>query len=187
MFLAVCRLTYGERICVNIADFAAAHAAEFGEVLRRHPGTPSHAVQDPGHGRAVRRTASVVAAPAEARALRPGLSAFGRIVSLRRVAGGRDEAHTRTFALSPRFTSSRLAMLVRALGHREPLQMDAQHSLPRRRRAPPQEPHSGKPRLFSRLARNFLEAHSSDLPNHKKIKHASWSRDCFLNAFTYVQ
>lgn len=42
LFLALCGLVCGEKTCVDLADFAAAHEAAFREVLRLRHGTPSH-------------------------------------------------------------------------------------------------------------------------------------------------
>ncbi|WP_435232187.1 transposase family protein, partial [Methylobacterium sp. sgz302542] len=41
LFLALCGLVCGEKTCVEIADFASAHEAEFREVLALRHGTPS--------------------------------------------------------------------------------------------------------------------------------------------------
>lgn len=42
LFLSLCGLLCGEKTCVDIADFAAGHEADFREVLRLEHGTPSH-------------------------------------------------------------------------------------------------------------------------------------------------
>ncbi len=42
LFRALCGRVCGEKTCVDIADFASAHEAEFREVLRLGHGTPSH-------------------------------------------------------------------------------------------------------------------------------------------------
>lgn len=42
LFLVLCALLCGEKTCVDIADFAAAHAEDFREVLELRHGTPSH-------------------------------------------------------------------------------------------------------------------------------------------------
>ncbi|MEL6061002.1 MULTISPECIES: ISAs1 family transposase [unclassified Methylobacterium] len=149
---------------------------------------PGYADQDEGHGRLVRRAARVVAAPAEARALLPGLAAFGQIVSLRQTADGRSEEHTRLFALSRRLAPSRLALLVRAHWGIEnhlhwPLDVifHEDDARSRKNNAP------DNLALLRRLARNIWEAHPSDLPIRKKIKQASWSKDFLFNAFAHVQ
>lgn len=169
----------------NRPKLSAAAAAAF---ARAPAEGPSHTVQDEGHGRRVRRTASVVAAPAAAKALLPGLAAFGRIVSVRQVADGRAEERTRTFALSRRLTPSRLAMLVRAhwgienhLHWTLDVVFHEDDARSRKNYAPENLA------ALRRLARNILEAHPSDLPIRKKMKHASWSKDYLFNAFTHVR
>lgn len=149
---------------------------------------PSYTDQDEGHGRLVRRTVSVVAAPAEAKALLPDLAAFGRIVSLRQVAGGRAEEHTRLFALSRRLAPSRLAMLIRAhwgienhLHWTLDVVFHEDDARSRKNYAP------DNLALLRRLARNILEAHPSDMPIRRKMKRASWSKDYLFNAFTHVR
>ncbi|GJE60882.1 ISAs1 family transposase ISRpa5 [Methylobacterium trifolii] len=163
--------------------YAAAEAA-----FARAKAVPSHTVQDEGHGRVVRRMAHVMAAPADAKTLLPGLSAFGRIVSVRQVAGGREEVHTRYFVLSRRLTPGRFAMLVRAhwgienhLHWTLDVIFHEDDARSRKNYAPENLA------LLRRLARNIMEAHPSDLPIRKKMKHASWSKDYLFNVFTHVR
>ncbi len=40
--------------------------------------------------------------------------------------------------------------------------------------------------VLRRMARNIMEAHPSELPIRKKMKHASWSKDYLFNLFTHV-
>lgn len=42
LFLVLCGLLCGEKTCVDLADFAAAHEEDFREVLELRHGTPSH-------------------------------------------------------------------------------------------------------------------------------------------------
>ena len=164
--------------------YAAAEAA----FARTPQPLPCTVVQEEGHGRLERRAASVVAAPAEAKARLPGLAAFGRIESLRRSADGQEQRHTRYFALSRRLAPSRFAMLVRAHWSIEnhlhwTLDVVFHEDDARSRKTYAPENLA----LLRRLARNVLEAHPSDLPIRKKMKQASWSKDYLFGLFTHVR
>lgn len=164
------------------------HAAAEAAFVRAAEATASHTQREAGHGRTEQRTARVVSAPAAAKALLPGLAAFGRVVSVRRIGEGRTQEHTRTFALSRKLTPSRFAMLVRAhwgienhLHWTLDVVFHEDDARSRKNYAPENLA------LLRRFARNILEAHPSDLPIRKKMKLASWSKDYLFNAFTHVR
>lgn len=161
---------------------AAAEAAFAGAALSRH------AEQEERHGRRVRRTAEVVAAPAAVRARLPGLAAFGRIVSERRTGAGCTETRTRLFALSRRWSASRFGMLVRmhwGIENHLHWTLDVVFHEDDARSCKNHAPENLA--LLRRLARNILEAHPADLPIRKKMKRASWSKDYLFDAFAHVR
>lgn len=164
------------------------HAAAEAAFAQAGAATASDTVREAEHGRVEQRTAQVVPACAAAKALLPGLSAFGRVVSLRQVGAGRAQEHTRTFALSRKLSASRFAMLVRAhwgienhLHWTLDVVFHEDDARSRKNYAPENLA------LLRRLARNILEAHPSDLPIRKKMKLASWSKDYLFDAFAHVR
>lgn len=154
---------------------------------RAPAGTPSHERSEDGHGRLERRRASVVAAGGAAAAF-PGLAAFGRIESTRRVAGGREETGTRFFVLSRRLAPARFAEIVRGHWGIENHLHWTLDVIFREDDARSRKNHAPENlAALRRMARNILEAHPSDLPIRKKMKRASWSKDYLFNLFTHVQ
>jgi predicted transposase YbfD/YdcC len=140
------------------------------------------------HGRHEQRAASVMLAPAAARAKLPGLVAFGRIVRERQVDGRPAQRWTHYYALSRRLTPEQLATLVR--GHwgienhlHWPLDVifDEDASRSRKNFAPENWA------VLRTIARNILEADPENIPIRKKMKKASWSKDALFNLFAHVQ
>lgn len=145
-------------------------------------------VSEEGHGRRERRRASVAPAAPAAKALLPGLAAFGRIESTRQVGTAEATVRTRSFVLSRRYSAERFAELVRShwgienhLHWTLDLVFFEDDARSRKNHAPENLS------ILRRLARNILEAHPSDLPIRKKMKQASWSKDYLFNLFTHVR
>lgn len=141
-----------------------------------------------GHGRHERRIASVVAAPAASRAKLPGLVAFGRIESVRRVDGAPAQSRTHYYALSRRLTPGRLASLVRGhwgienhLHWSLDVIFDEDDARSRKNFAPENWA------VLRTMARNILENDPEDIPIRKKMKKASWSKDALFNLFAHMQ
>ena len=184
---AVIRAAGADYVLGLKANRPTLHAAAEAAFAREAEAKASHTVREAGHGREEQRTARVVPAPAAVKALLPGLAAFGRIVSVRRVGEGRTQEHTRTFALSRQLTPSRLAMLVRAhwgIENHLHWTLDVVFYEDDARSRKNYGPENLA--LLRRLARNILESHPSDLPIRKKMKHAAWSKDYLFNLFTHV-
>jgi len=164
------------------------HAAAEAAFARASARAPWHEVREEGHGRRERRRASVMPAPPAAKALLPGLAAFGRIESDRESKTGEAQVRTRFFVLSRRFPAERFAALVRThwgienhLHWTLDVVFHEDDARSRKNYAPENLA------VLRRLARNILEAHPSDLPIRKKMKHASWSKDYLFNLFTHVR
>lgn len=164
------------------------HAAAEAAFARAPEPRPGDTTREVGHGRVVQRTVGVATAPAEAKARLPGLAAFGRIVSVRQVAGHPEEHHTRYFVLSRRLTPSRLALLTRAhwaIENHLHGTLDVVFCEDDARTCKDYGPENLA--ALRRLARNILEAHPSDRPIRKKMKLASWSKDYLFELFTHVR
>jgi predicted transposase YbfD/YdcC len=164
------------------------HAAAEAAFARAAQKARPYEEAEEGHDRREHRRASVVPAPPAAKALLPGLAAFGRIESTRQVGAGKVEVFTRYFVLSRRHTAERFADLVRQHWGIEnhlhwTLDVVFREDDARSRKNHAPENLS----MMRRLARNILEAHPSDLPIRKKMKHASWSKDYLFNIFTHVR
>lgn len=149
---------------------------------------PHLAQSERGHGRHEQRTASVLPAPAAARAKLPGLVAFGRIERVRDIDGQPAQRRTHYYALSRRLTPQRLASLVR--GHwgienhlHWPLDVifDEDDARSRKNFAPENWA------VLRTMARNILEDDPNDIPIRKKMKRASWSKDALFNLFTHMR
>jgi predicted transposase YbfD/YdcC len=163
------------------------HRAAAAAFARAPAGALRFEQQEEKHGRLERRIATVVPAGPAAAEL-PGLVAFGRIESARRVGDGGETITTRYFALSRRFDPGRFAALVRShwgienhLHWTLDVVFHEDHARSRKNHAPENFA------VLRRLARNILEAHPSDLPIRKKMKQASWSKDYLFNLFTHVR
>jgi predicted transposase YbfD/YdcC len=149
---------------------------------------PCHALTAQGHGRHERRTASVVPAPETARAKLPGLAAFGRIESLRRVGDGPAETGTRYYVLSRRLAPSGFAALVRGhwgIENHLHWTLDVIFCEDDARARKNYAPENWA--VLRSMARNILEADPEDIPIRKKMKRAAWGKDYLFNLFTHVR
>jgi predicted transposase YbfD/YdcC len=164
------------------AAFAAAFAAG------RAPASCER--RETGHGRAERRVAEVVALPARhpARALLPGLSAFGRLQAERAPAGGPPETATRYFALSRRATPERLLDVVRQHWSIENECHWVLDVVFREDEARSRKDHAPENlAVLRRVAHAILSAHPAKDSIAGKIRRAMWSRDFFLSLFTHLR
>jgi predicted transposase YbfD/YdcC len=148
----------------------------------------SSALEEHAHGRHEWRRASLLPVPPAMRAKLPGLVAFGRIESRRRVGAGRQEVGTRYYVLSRWLRPSRFADLVRShwgienhLHWTLDVVFHEDDTRSHKNRAPENWA------VLRRWARNILEADPEDLPLGKKMKRASWSKDYLFRLFTHVR
>lgn len=149
---------------------------------------PRHGLEEKGHARLERRTASVVAADPCLAATLPGLAAFGRIETVRETAEGRRETGTRYFALSRRLAPKRLAERVRAhwgienhLHWSLDVVFHEDDARARKNYAPENLA------MLRRLARNILQTEPSQAPISRKIRRAARSKDYLFTLFTHVR
>jgi predicted transposase YbfD/YdcC len=148
---------------------------------------PSFATDEQAHGRRERRRASVVPASTAARALLPGLKAFGRLEAQRSVSG-KTETDTRYIALSRKLSAEKLAEVVRAhwdiengLNWTLDVVFDEDAARTRKDYAPENLA------VIRRLAQNILRMHPSDEPISRKMRRASWSKDFFFEIFAHMR
>jgi predicted transposase YbfD/YdcC len=151
-------------------------------------GTPSFALQEKAHGRLERRHVSVLSAPAAARALLPGLKAFGRIEAERIASNGKRETATRYVALSRKFTPAQIAKVVRAhwgienqLHWTLDVVFDEDAARSRKDYAPENLA------VIRRLAQNILRLHPSNASLSSKMRRAMWNKDFFFELFAYMR
>jgi predicted transposase YbfD/YdcC len=149
---------------------------------------PSLATEEKVHGRIERRRASVVPAPAAARALLPGLKAFGRIEAERTVASGKREAATRYIALSRKLSPETIGQVVRAHWSIEnqlhwilDVVFDEDAARTRKDYGPENLA------VIRRLAQNILRMHPSNTSMSSKMRRAMWSKDFFFELFTHMR
>ena len=153
---------------------------------RRKP--PFFASEERGHGRSEKRRASVLPAPAEARALLPGLTAFGRIEAERIGTNGKRTRATRYVALSRQFTPRKLLAVTRAhwgienqLHWTLDVVFDEDDCRTRKDYAP--ENHA----VIRRLAHNILRMHPSPKGISSKMRAANWSKEFFFELFAHMR
>jgi len=148
----------------------------------------SLATEEKAHGRIERRRASVVPAPAAARALLPGLEAFGRIEAERTTASGKRETATRYIALSRKLSPKTMAQVVRAHWSIENqlhwiLDVVFDEDAARTRKDYGPENFA----VIRRLAQNILRMHPSKASISSKMRRAMWSKDFFFELFTHMR
>lgn len=148
----------------------------------------SLATEEKAHGRIERRRASVIPAPAAARALLPGLKAFGRIEAERTTANGKRETATRYIALSRRLSPETMAQVVRAhWGIENQLHwiLDVVFDEDSARTRKDYGPENFA--VIRRLAQNILRMHPSNTSISSKMRRAMWSKDFFFELFTHMR
>jgi predicted transposase YbfD/YdcC len=149
---------------------------------------PSLRVEEKAHGRIERRRASIVPAPPEARALLPGLKAFGCIAAERIDGNGKRKTATRYIALSRKLTPQALAQVVRTHWSIEnqlhwvlDVVFDEDAARTRKDYAPENLA------VIRRLAQNILRMHPSNASISSKMRRAMWSKDFFFELFTHMR
>lgn len=149
---------------------------------------PSFVTEEKAHGRTERRRASVLPAPAAARALLPGLKALGRIEARRTAANGKVETDTRYIALSRKLAPATMAAVVRAhWGIENQLNwiLDVVFDEDAARTRKDYGPENLA--VIRRLAQNILRMHPSDDSISRKMRRALWSKDFFFELFAYMR
>lgn len=150
--------------------------------------TPSVATEEQAHGRIEQRRASVVPASTAARALLPGLKAFGRIEAERTLANGKREAATRYVALSRRLAPQKMAEVVRAhWGIENQLHwiLDVVFEEDNARTRKDYAPENLA--VIRRLAQNILRMHPADTSISGKMRRAMWSKEFFYELFAHMR
>lgn len=149
---------------------------------------PALFTEEKAHGRIERRRASVLPAPAAARALLPGLEMLGRIEAERVGANGKVETATRYIALSRKMAPAKMAEVVRAhWGIENQLHwildvvFDEDDARTRKDYGPENLA------VIRRLAHNILRLHPADIPISRKTKRALWSKDFFYELFAHMR
>jgi predicted transposase YbfD/YdcC len=147
----------------------------------------SVATEEQAHGRIERRRASVVPAPAAARALLPGLKALGRIEA-ERTDGRSKKIAIRYIALSRHLTPAKMAEIVRAhWGIENQLHwvldvvFDEDDAGTRKDYGPENLA------VIRRLAHNILRMHPTNASISSKMRRAMWSKDFFFELFAHMR
>lgn len=148
----------------------------------------SFTTEEKAHGRTERRRASVLSAPAAARALLPGLKALGRIEAERRGANGRTETATRYVALSRMLLPEKFLDVVRAHWSIEnqlhwtlDVVFDEDDARTRKDYGPENLA------VIRRLAQNVLRMHPSNGSISSKMRRAMWSKGFFFELFAHMR
>ena len=149
---------------------------------------PTFVTEEKAHGRIERRRASILTASMAARALLPGLKAFGRIEAERIATNGKRENATRYIALSRKLTPAKLAEVVRAHWSIEnqlhwvlDVVFDEDDARTRKDYAPENLA------VIRRLAQNILRTHPSPASISSKMRRAMWSKDFFYELFAHMR
>jgi predicted transposase YbfD/YdcC len=149
---------------------------------------PVFATEEKAHGRIERRRASVLPAPIAARALLPGLKAFGRIEAERVDSKGKLTTATRYIALSRKLTPAKMAEVVRAHWSVEnqlhwilDVVFDEDGARTRKDYAPENFA------VIRRLAQNILRMHPANMSISSKMRRAMWSKDFFFDLFAHMR
>lgn len=144
--------------------------------------------EEKGHGRIERRRASVLRAPATARALLPGLKAIGRIEAERITANGKSETAMRYVALSRMLTPVKLLAVTRAHWSIEnhlhwtlDVVFDEDDARTRKDYGPENLA------VIRRWAQNILRMHPSPASISSKMRRANWSKEYFFELFAHMR
>jgi predicted transposase YbfD/YdcC len=148
----------------------------------------SLATEEKAHGRIERRRASVVPAPAAARALLPGLRALGRIEAERIAGPGKKDTAIRYIALSRKLTPAKMAEIVRAhWGIENQLHwiLDVVFDEDAARTRKDHGPENLA--VIRRLAHNILRMHPANTSISRKMRRAMWSKAFFFEIFAHMR
>jgi len=150
--------------------------------------TSSLFTEEKTHGRIERRRASVLPAPAAARALLPGLKALGRIEAERIGTNGKRDVATRYVALSRKLAPEKMAEVVRAHWSIEnqlhwilDVVFDEDAARTRKDYGPENLA------VIRRLAQNILRMHPAEASISSKMRRAMWSKDFFFELFAHMR
>jgi predicted transposase YbfD/YdcC len=164
------------------------HAAAERAFAQAGPELPSWSSEDKGHGRIERRHASVLTAPAAARALLPGLKAFGRIEAERRAPDGTSATAIRYVALSRLLAPAKLLAVTRAHWSIEnqlhwtlDVVFDEDDARTRKDYGPENLA------VIRRLAHNILRMHPAPKSITSKMRRANWSKEFFFELFAHMR
>jgi predicted transposase YbfD/YdcC len=149
---------------------------------------PSFVSEEKAHGRIEWRCASVLPAPAAARALLPGLKALGRIEARRTKPGGKTETATRYVALSRLLAPAKLLTVTRAhwgIENQLHWMLDVVFDEDDARTRKDYGPENLA--VIRRWALNILRMHPSTESISRKIRRAMWSKDYFFNLFAHMR
>jgi predicted transposase YbfD/YdcC len=149
---------------------------------------PAFVTEEKAHGRIEWRRASVLPAPAAARALLPGLKAFGRIEARRTKSSTESDTVVRYIALSRKLPPDEMAEVVRAHWSIEnqlhwvlDVVFDEDDARTRKDYGPENLA------VIRRLAQNILRIHPLDASISRKMRRAMWSKDFFFELFTHMR
>lgn len=160
------------------------------ERLFAHAGAeiPSWGSEEKGHGRRERRRASVLAAPAAARALMPGLKALGRIEAERITPDGTSTTATRYVALSRMLKPATMLAVTRAHWSIEnqlhwtlDVVFDEDDARTRKDYGPENLA------VIRRLAQNILRMHPAPKSITSKMRRANWRKEFFFELFAHMR
>jgi predicted transposase YbfD/YdcC len=170
------------------ANNAPLHAEAERAFAAAGPDTPVIATEEKAHGRIERRRASVVPAPTAARALLPGLKAFGRIEAERIATNGKRDTATRYIALSRKLTPAKMAETARAhwtVENQLHWVLDVVFHEDNARTRKDYGPENLA--TIRRLAQNILRMHPSTASISSKMRRAMWSKDFFYELFAHLR
>jgi predicted transposase YbfD/YdcC len=146
-----------------------------------------HETEEFGHDRFERRRSSVVVAPADAPRF-PGLAAFGRIESERRVGKKKPALFTHYIALSKRLSPKTMLAKVRSYWSVEnnchwPLDvvLDEDGSRSRKNHAP----HNLS--IIRRIGLDILRTHPANMSIARKTNLAAWNKEFRYELFTHMR
>jgi predicted transposase YbfD/YdcC len=172
------KANHGPLFACALRAFAAADAD--GEL-------PSYEQVESGHDRQERRRASVIATPSDAPAF-PGLAAFGRIESERRLGDGKPARGVHYVALSKSLSPKRVLEVKRTHWSVEntlhwPLDVVFHEDDARTRKD------NGPQNLavIRRVAIDILRAHPDNRSLARKMKLAAWSKEFFYELFAHMR
>lgn len=150
--------------------------------------TPSFASEEKAHGRIERRCGAVLKAGPAARALLPGLKAFGRITAERIMPDGRRQTASRYIALSRSPPPARMLAVTRAhwsIENQLHWTLDVVFEEDDARSRKDYGPENLA--VIRRWAQNILRMHPADKSIGRKMRRATWSKEFFFELFAHLR
>lgn len=177
---------YAMRLKANNAPLFDAAVAAFAAAEARG-GLRWHETDEHRHDRREWRLSSMIAAPADAPAL-PGLRAFGRIESERRLKARAPRREVHAVALSQLLTPERLAEVFRAQWSVEN-HLHRQLDLVFRDDEARNRNNHGPANLsvIRRMALDILRASPDNISLRRKMNRPRWDRNSLIQLFAYVR